>query len=53
MLDRLRGLGYSEIFTKPIVVAEVAAGVRRQVERQELAKATGLYGEARPSAKCW
>ncbi len=44
MVDRLRGLGYSEIFVKPVSPDDVVAGVRRQVERQEMTRATGLYG---------
>jgi DNA-binding NtrC family response regulator len=46
MVDRLRALGYGEIFIKPVEPDDVAAGVRRQVERQEMTRATGLYGES-------
>jgi DNA-binding NtrC family response regulator len=46
MIDRLRGLGYSEVYIKPIVPEEVAAGVRRLADRQALARETGLYGES-------
>ena len=46
MIDRLRALGYSEVYIKPIVPEEVAAGVRRLADRQALARETGLYGES-------
>jgi DNA-binding NtrC family response regulator len=46
MIERLRGLGYSEVYIKPIVPEEVAAGVRRLADRQALARETGLYGES-------
>ena len=46
MVERLRGLGYSEVYIKPIVAEEVAAGVRRLADRQALARETGLYGES-------
>jgi len=42
----LRGLGYSEVYIKPIVPDEVAAGVRRLADRQAVARETGLYGES-------
>jgi len=44
--ERLRSLGYSEIYIKPVIPEEVAAGVRRLVERQHLARETGLYGDS-------
>jgi DNA-binding NtrC family response regulator len=46
MVERLRGLGYSEVYIKPIVPDEVAAGVRRLADRQAVARETGLYGES-------
>ncbi len=46
MMERLRALGYSEVFIKPVVPEEVAAGVRRLADRQALARETGLYGES-------
>lgn len=46
MVERLRALGYGEVFIKPVVPEEVAAGVRRLAERQELARETGLYGDS-------
>jgi DNA-binding NtrC family response regulator len=46
--DRLRALGVVELYTKPIVVDEVALGVRRIIERHELQATTGLIGESGP-----
>lgn len=46
MVERLRGLGYSEVYVKPVVPEEVADGVRRLAERQVLARETGLYGDS-------
>ena len=43
---RLRTLGYTELYTKPVVIDEVAAGVRRLLDRQRLSRATGLIGES-------
>ena len=44
--ERLRVIGFTEVYGKPIVVDEVAAGVRRLGERQRLQKVTGLIGES-------
>ena len=44
--ERLRALGYVELFVKPINVDDVALGVRRIVDRRELQEATGLIGES-------
>ena len=46
--DRLRGMGYVELFPKPIAVDDVAIGVRRIMERRALQEATGLIGESEP-----
>ncbi|MEP6991794.1 MAG: hypothetical protein ABJA80_12760, partial [bacterium] len=46
--ERLRALGYVELFTKPIVVDDAAIGVRRILERRALQAATGLIGESEP-----
>ena len=43
---RLRSVGYVEVYGKPVVDEEVAAGVRRILERQRLARVTGLFGES-------
>jgi DNA-binding NtrC family response regulator len=41
---RLRGVGFSEVLTKPVATEEVGAMVRRLLERQRLGQVTGLYG---------
>ena len=46
--ERLRALGYVDVFTKPIVVDDVAIGVRRIIERHALQETTGLIGESEP-----
>jgi DNA-binding NtrC family response regulator len=44
--DRLRTAGYTEIYTKPLRPDDVAAGIRRLLERRRLQQATGLIGES-------
>src|SRR5688572_9889142 len=44
--DRLRALGYVEIWTKPVDVNEVFDGIKRILERRRLAEVTGLSGES-------
>ena len=44
--DRLRALGFVEIWTKPVDVDEVFDGIRRILERRRLAEVTGLIGES-------
>lgn len=44
--SRLRAAGFSELWAKPLVIEEVAAGVRRLLERQRLSIETGLIGES-------
>ena len=46
--ERLRVMGYVELFPKPIAVDDVAIGVRRIMERRALQEATGLIGESEP-----
>ncbi len=46
MEERLRALGFSEVLTKPVPAEDVAAIVRRLLERQRLADLTGLHGES-------
>ena len=46
--ERLRAVGYVELFSKPIVVDDVAIGVRRIMERHSLQEMTGLIGESEP-----
>jgi DNA-binding NtrC family response regulator len=44
--ERLRELGFVEIWTKPVDVQEVHDGIRRILERRRLAEVTGLMGES-------
>jgi len=44
--ERLRLLGFVEVFGKPIVIEEAVASVRRILERQRLSGETGLIGES-------
>ncbi|HWZ59944.1 MAG TPA: sigma-54 dependent transcriptional regulator [Gemmatimonadaceae bacterium] len=46
MTSRLRIMGYSEVYTKPVSPGDVVAGIRRLADRQALARLTGLYGES-------
>src|SRR6185312_3939974 len=44
--DRLRALGFVEVYAKPVDLDEVFSGVRRILERRRLAEDTGLIGES-------
>jgi DNA-binding NtrC family response regulator len=46
MTARLRLMGYSEVYPKPVTPGDVVAGIRRLADRQALARLTGLYGES-------
>jgi DNA-binding NtrC family response regulator len=48
MRERLRTLGYVELFSKPIALDDTATGVRRLMERHALQEQTGLIGESEP-----
>ncbi len=43
---RLREAGYAALYAKPIVPEEVAAGIRRILDRRRLSQLTGLAGES-------
>jgi DNA-binding NtrC family response regulator len=45
-VERLRGLGYVDVFRKPVNLEEVLGGLRRLIERRRLQKITGLIGES-------
>jgi DNA-binding NtrC family response regulator len=47
-LESLRALGFVDLFTKPIVVDDVADSLERLLERHALQEATGLIGESEP-----
>src|SRR5690242_6587351 len=44
--DRLRSIGFVEVYAKPIVVDEVADAIRRLLDRQRLSRLTGLIGQS-------
>jgi DNA-binding NtrC family response regulator len=44
--ERLRAIGFVEVYPKPVVPDEVLDGVRRLLERQRLSRAMGLIGES-------
>ncbi len=46
LIVRLRAIGFVEVFTKPIDVEEVVAGLKRVLERRRLQQITGLIGES-------
>jgi DNA-binding NtrC family response regulator len=46
LIVRLRAIGFVEVFTKPINVDEVVAGLKRILERRRLQRITGLIGES-------
>src|SRR5204863_3434839 len=46
--ERLRALGFVDLFAKPIVVDDVADSLERLLERHALQEATGLIGESEP-----
>ncbi len=44
--DRLRALGFVEVYAKPVDIDEVFAGVLRILDRRRLSQETGLIGES-------
>ena len=44
--DRLRAIGFVEVYPKPIVIDEVADSIRRLLDRQRLSRLTGLIGQS-------
>ena len=45
-LERLRLIGYNDVYPKPIQIPEVLAGIRGILERRRLQQLTGLMGES-------
>src|ERR1051325_5100127 len=45
-LEKLKSLGYVELYTKPVESSELADAVKRMLERRELQRETGLIGES-------
>ena len=46
LIVRLRAIGFVEIFSKPVNVDEVVAGIKRVLDRRRLQRLTGLIGES-------
>ena len=44
--QRLRALGFVEVFAKPVVLEEVLSAIQRVAQRRELQRMTGLRGES-------
>jgi len=44
--DRLRTLGFTDVYTKPISADELYLAVRRVLDRKRLTEATGLFGQS-------
>jgi DNA-binding NtrC family response regulator len=45
-VERLRGIGYVDVFRKPVNLEEVLGGLRRLLDRRRLQTLTGLIGES-------
>src|SRR5262249_12022340 len=45
-VERLRAIGYVDVFRKPVNLEEVLGGLRRLLERRRLQQITGLIGES-------
>jgi DNA-binding NtrC family response regulator len=46
--ERLRAVGYAEVYAKPVVIEELFAAVRRALDRRRLSRVTGLAGNSEP-----
>jgi DNA-binding NtrC family response regulator len=44
--ERLRAIGFVEVYPKPIVVDEVVDAIRRLLDRRRLSRLTGLIGQS-------
>jgi DNA-binding NtrC family response regulator len=44
--ERLKTIGFVEVYAKPIVIDEVADAIRRLIDRQRLSRLTGLIGQS-------
>ncbi len=49
--ERLRTIGFTDIYTKPIAADELYLAVRRALDRQRLTEATGLIGQSEAIAE--
>ncbi len=46
LMQRMRTIGFSEIYVKPLAYDDALAGLRRLADRRVLAQETGLYGDS-------
>ncbi len=46
--ERLRTIGFTDVYTKPITADELYLAVRRVLDRKRLTEATGLIGQSEP-----
>lgn len=48
LIERLRGIGFVDVYTKPIAPDDLLDAVNRVLERRRLAESTGLVGLSEP-----
>jgi DNA-binding NtrC family response regulator len=46
LIERLRAIGFVDVYTKPVVAEDLFDAVKRVLERRRLAESTGLVGQS-------
>ncbi len=46
LIERLRAIGFVDVYTKPVVTEDLVDAVKRVLERRRLAESTGLVGQS-------
>jgi DNA-binding NtrC family response regulator len=46
LIERLRAIGFVDVYTKPVVTEDLVDAVKRVLERRRLAETTGLVGQS-------
>ena len=46
LIERLRAIGFVDVYTKPVVAEDLVDAVKRVLERRRLAESTGLVGQS-------
>ena len=46
LIERLRAIGFVDVYTKPVVTEDLLDAVKRVLERRRLAESTGLVGQS-------
>jgi DNA-binding NtrC family response regulator len=46
LIERLRAIGFVDVYTKPVVAEDLVDTVKRVLERRRLAESTGLVGQS-------